>query len=193
MNSKQRIFKFKFKFKYAFVLFILIIIALLVLNSDKLVKKFYPFPHRELVVANSERFHVDRYLILAVMKNESKFRHEAVSPKGARGLMQVMPETGQWIAEQLKMADFDPDMLFEPEINIMFGTWYLAFLSREFNYNLTVVLSAYNAGPGKTKEWLSGGVWDGTINTVADIPFAETRNYITRVVRDYRIYPELYN
>jgi soluble lytic murein transglycosylase len=167
--------------------------TLLILNSDKLIKKFYPFPHRELVVANSQRFQVDPYLILAVMKTESKFRDEAVSPKGARGLMQIMPETGQWIAEQLKMEDFHPDRLFEPEINIMFGTWYLSYLSREFNHNLTVALSAYNAGPGKTKEWLTGGIWDGTINNVEDVPFAETRNYITRVSRHYRIYSDLYN
>ncbi|MBS4025639.1 MAG: lytic transglycosylase domain-containing protein [Clostridia bacterium] len=188
MNNKQRIIKVE----YVFVLLILIIMTLLILNSDKLVKKFYPFSHRELVVANSQRFQVDPYLILAVMKTESKFRNEAVSPKGARGLMQIMPETGQWIAEQLKIEDFHPDRLFEPEINIMFGTWYLSYLSREFNHNLTVVLSAYNAGPGKTKEWLTGGIWDGTINSLEDVPFTETRNYISRVIRHFRIYSDLY-
>ncbi|MDW7675504.1 MAG: lytic transglycosylase domain-containing protein [Bacillota bacterium] len=161
-------------------------------NINKLMQIFYPFEYREIVLQASEEFEIDPFLILAVMRAESKFNPEAVSSKGARGLMQIMPDTGRWIAQQQGIDDFDTIQLFEAETNIRFGAWYLRFLSNEFNQRLTVVLASYNAGPGKVKDWLSDDLWNGTITNVEDIPFPETRNYVQRVSKNLQLYTELY-
>ena len=101
-------------------------------------------------------YNVDSNLTAAVIKSESKFKHTATSHRGAVGLMQLMPETAEWIAEQLNDKSYSVEGLHEPDRNIRYGTWYLAELEREFQGNDILALAAYNAGRGNVKAWMEG-------------------------------------
>jgi soluble lytic murein transglycosylase len=122
---------------------------------------------------------------------ESKYYPNAVSKKGARGLMQIMPRTGEWVAQQLDLEGFHPDYLFDPEINIKIGTWYLSYLMKQFNGDLTLVLAAYNGGQGNVRDWLQQRN-SNKENDLEDFPFRETRQYVIKINRVYRVYKRLY-
>ncbi len=123
---------------------------------------------------------LDAWLVAAVIHAESRFRADAISPAGARGLMQIMPATGSWIAEQISVEgpiDFD-----DPDTNIRFGTWYLAYLLERYDGDITNTLAAYNAGPSAVDRWTSAG----------ETPYAETSTYVSRVLSRRRVYSLLY-
>lgn len=147
----------------------------------------HPFPYREAIFYQARRVGLDPFLVAAVVKVESGFRPEAESPRGARGLMQLMPETGRWVAEQLGLA-YDPAYLFDPYYNLQLGTWYLAHLHEEFGDNIILALAAYNGGRGKVREWLERG----QLARIDQIPYPETRQFVARVLHNYRLYRRLY-
>ncbi len=167
---------------------IILILLVVFLNADRVRRLFYPLPYYDLTLKYAQAYNQDPYLLSAMMKVESSFRPSAVSVKGARGLMQIMPETGLSVADQLGLTDFNVDQLFIPEINIRIGACYLAGLEDEFNGNVTLMLAAYNGGIGNVTEWLA----DGHINEIENIPFPETRHYIKKVLRYHKIYSHLY-
>lgn len=103
----------------------------------------------QLIAATSRRYHLDGSLIAAVIKVESNFDPHALSKEGARGLMQVMPQTGQAVAEELGLTYERPEDLYDARINILIGTRYLHTLLRRFR-DLTEALRAYNRGPSRT-------------------------------------------
>lgn len=184
----RRIIKlFKFLFFTAF--FAVLIYA--IIFSSPVQKILYPIPHSEYVFRYAESYHIDPYLVAAVIRAESRFSHTAESGSGARGLMQIMPDTAEWAAEQLKM-DFHPEMLFDPQYNIKIGCWYLRQLQNTFHGDLTVVLASYNAGQGNVQRWLEEGVWDGKLTGLDQIPFTETRLYVQKVLTYYNRYRLLY-
>lgn len=152
----------------------------------------YPLEYKELIVEHSRRHNLEPQLVAAVIRVESNYHAAAESPKGARGLMQIMPQTGAWAAEQVGVLDFTPEQLFEPPVNIYLGTWYLQDLYHNFNENTYAALAAYNGGRGHVRRWLDEGIWDGSRENIGDIPFAETRTFILRVERAYRRYHQLY-
>ena len=154
-------------------------------------KRTYRLLYPDLVMEMSAEYQVDPYLVAAVIHCESSNNKEAVSPVGAMGLMQIMPDTGGWIAEKLEMKGFDQQQLFEPEINIRFGCWYLDYLSKKFNGNRTSVLAAYNGGPGNVEKWLADDRYSAD-GQLTDIPFPETERYIEKVQRAYEKYLTLY-
>ena len=120
----------------------------------------------------SYEYNLDPLLVLAVIKTESNFNTEAESNKGAKGLMQIMDSTGEWIASKLEVDNFNTNMLYEPEINIEFGCWYLNNLIGEFG-NLDTALAAYNAGPNAVKKY----------NGIP--PYKETQNYVKSILKNY--------
>ncbi|KKM11943.1 hypothetical protein SY88_06000 [Clostridiales bacterium PH28_bin88] len=152
---------------------------------------FYPLSYRDLIGYYAGRNGLDPYLVTALIRVESRFKPEALSPRGARGLMQLMPETAEWIARQMG-EPFRPEALFEPEYNIRLGTWYLADLQNEFSNNRALVLAAYNGGRGNVRQWMASGRWRGDVGSIEKIPFSETREFIRRVLRDYRVYRRVY-
>lgn len=156
-------------------------------------KLIYPLPHSELVFAAAAESGVDPYLVFAVIRAESAFRVEAQSSAGARGLMQLMPDTAREIAAQMQVQVQGPEDIMDPELNVRMGCWYLARLSREFDGRLPPAIAAYNAGRGKVREWLESGTWDGALHTSADIPFPETRRYVQKVMADYAMYRQVYH
>ena len=105
----------------------------------------------------SSRYKVDPLLALAVLHEESHFKTDAVSSKGALGLMQVMPETGREIASNLNIRNFTTHKIFDPYVNVRMGIWYLMFLKKKFNNNRLLVLTAYNIGPTRLVEMRGTG------------------------------------
>ena len=153
----------------------------------------YPYPYQEEVRQFSEEYHVDSDLVVAVIKTESNFKQEAKSHRGAVGLMQIMPDTGKWIAKRLGDEEFSVAKLREPETNIRYGIWYLSELQQEFEHNPILVLAAYNAGRGNVKEWMKRNRWDMNFHDIDEIPFGETREYVRRVLKNQEKYQELYH
>ena len=156
-------------------------------------KYIYPYQHQELVTMYAEANGVSPALVASVIKHESKFAHQAHSPRGAVGLMQLMPETAEWIAGQLGEEDFSLEKLREPEMNIRYGTWYLALLEREFDGNQVLTLAAYNAGRGTVHEWMEERGWASNFSDISAIPYPETRFYVGRVLKDKKQYETLYH
>lgn len=177
--------------KIAF-LFLLGFLLVLLINSSWFLKIFYPYPHQEHIQKSSTEYQVDPHLVLAIIRTESRFYSRANSRAGAKGLMQIMPETGIWIAGQMKIQGFQEDMLYQPEYNLKMGIWYLSYLQKVFKGDTVKTLAAYNAGENKVKKWLLEGLWTGMEKDISQIPFAETREYIERVLFDYHIYKRVY-
>lgn len=170
---------------------LLIFIAFIIITIPWFWRLFYPFPYRESILQHSREFRLDPNLVVAVVRVESKFRPNAESPRGAKGLMQLMPDTAQWAARQMGIEYVERD-LFNPDYNLTVGCWYLSSLLHEFDNNVYLALAAYNGGRGNVQEWLRQTIWNGSREDLEQIPFQETRNFITRVMHDYRIYQTLY-
>lgn len=184
--------RFKYRPVYFLIFLLTLGMAIYLLSSPLLWRFFYPFPYRDQVVRYAHENRLDPYLVAAVILVESSFEPSAVSPRGARGLMQIMPSTAVWIAGMTGEDDYNPDMLFDPELNLRFGTWYLSQLLVQFEGNRIAALAAYNAGRGQISEWLSEGIWDGSLENREDIPFLETRNFVNRVEHSYSRYRRIY-
>lgn len=175
------------------VLFVVLgLIIFLGLAFKPIVRQLFPIKYMAPITEAAGQNEFDPLLIASVVKVESGFNELAESPKGARGLMQVMPDTGTWAAEQMKWPEFHVDMLYEPERNVAIGTWYLRQLHRIFNDNEVVALAAYNAGQTRVQQWLDDDRWDGAEETLDDVPFEETRTYVRRVLTTHEIYTWLY-
>ncbi|MGB4176461.1 MAG: lytic transglycosylase domain-containing protein [Halanaerobiales bacterium] len=188
MGSKDKIIKRAF-----FILGLLIFSMLLISQMNWFWRLLFPIEYEDLIIASAQKYQLDPSLVAAIVFVESKYIPTASSYRGAMGLMQIMPDTGVWIAEQLAIRDFEKNMLFDPVINIMFGCWYLANLKQEFNDDLVVVLAAYNAGRGNVKKWLENNIWDGCQESIENLPFAETKRYIQQVLAVYEKYKTIYN
>lgn len=166
--------------------------ALLAVALWGLARLLYPLPYRDLIFAAAARHGLDPLLVAAVVRVESRFHPGAVSSVGARGLMQVLPGTGEWVAGRIGLEPFRADLLYDPEVNLAIGTWYLAYLQDEFGGRLPAALAAYNAGRETVRRWLAAGEWDGEARTLGRVPYPETRRFVRLVLRDYRIYRFLY-
>ncbi len=147
----------------------------------------YPLPFEDLVISAAADYDLDPYLLLAVMREESRYRSAVVSWAGARGLMQIMPSTGRDIAAR-KGVDFEVADLFDPEINIRFGAFYLRAMLDMFGGDLDRALAAYNAGPGNVQRWSGSSLASDELGFPVAITFVETREYITRVRNSYLTY-----
>ncbi len=151
-----------------------------------------PVPYPELLVPVSMRFGVDPLLLAALIRQESTFEPTAVSPAGARGLTQVMPDTGAALAAELGLARWSPDDLFRPATSILLGAAGLARRLEQFHGQLYLVLASYNAGAGAVQQWLRERPTSDPDLFVERIPYRETYAYVQRVYTGYRAYQELY-
>lgn len=174
------------------IMAVILVFMFLVISFPRWIKLFYPMPHQDTVDSLSQKYQVDPLLVFAIIRAESKYQPDAHSPVGARGLMQIMPETAEWIAKKMKLKDFQTTDLYEPKTNIAMGCWYINNLSNEFDDCLPVTIAAYNAGRGNVKKWLANEQWDGTSVNLQDIPFEETRNYVKNVLKNYQAYKAIY-
>jgi soluble lytic murein transglycosylase len=176
------------------VLLFVAILLLLFLHKP-LLRNYFILEQRELIIDYSRIHQLNPALVSAMVFVESGFNPEAESHKGAVGLMQVMPATGQWVAQQLVWRDFTVTDLKDPAKNLRIGIWYLAYLKRNFRQNDNLALASYNAGSSYVSSWIERGVWNGDMVKVEQIPFPETKKYLIKVAvlkKVYRyLYPEL--
>ena len=180
--------------KFKRILTILIAVLIAYFGFMFVIKNYvYPYKYAEYVNKYSEEYELDPYLVLAVIKTESNFDKSAVSKKDAKGLMQIMDGTGEWIAKELDINYFLTSMLFDPELNIRMGCWYLKNLEKEFDNNLDLILAAYNGGSGNVNKWLSHEEYSNDGENLDYIPFPETKKYVDKVKANYNIYKYLYN
>jgi soluble lytic murein transglycosylase len=156
----------------------------------------YAFPRGFANSVNNEAsaHGIDGYLILALIRQESLFRADAESRAGARGLMQIIPDTGEEIATATGWPEYDPSVLNQPAVNLHFGTHYLERQINRFEGFIPAVLAAYNGGPHNVEVWwwypertLDPELW------IDRIPFRETRNYVKQVIVHYALYRSLYD
>lgn len=168
------------------------IILYAIFNAGDIGRFFYPMPYREIILKEADLYNLDPCLLAAIIKTESNFNHGAVSVRGALGLMQLMPETGEWAAKQMGLKNYSREKLFEPATNIHIGSWYVANLLKGFNGSTAMMLASYNGGQGNVKKWLQQDQWSGQFESVDQIPFPETREFVKKVQRYRQIYSRLY-
>ena len=135
---------------------------------------------------------VDPLLLAALIKTESNFEPRAESRKGAKGLMQITPSTGEWIAKTIGVNNFNEDMLFDPETNIMLGSWYIEHLTNYYKGSFELVFAAYNGGRGNVDKWLKDKNLSSDGMTLDTIPFSETKKYLEKLKKNYNIYKMIY-
>jgi len=152
----------------------------------------WPAPFRdEVLSATSSRNGLDPALVYAVMREESGYRPEVLSVSGARGLLQLMPETAERVARREALPQFSADDLFLPGVNIRLGTAYLDELLLRFSGRTSAAVSGYNAGPQRVAQWLVDASPEDD-EWVEEIPYDETRAYVKRVLRSVHAYRVLY-
>lgn len=154
----------------------------------------HPIYYKDLIEQYAAENNLKPAFVAAIILNESSFRTDAESSVGARGLMQLMPDTAEWIAGKLDMDYFHFDFMYDAEMNIRFGTWYLGYLSRLFRGDPVSVASAYHAGQGTVTRWLSdeSKTRDGVSLNLDSLSDGPTKTYAGRVTQAYAIYEALY-
>lgn len=154
----------------------------------------YPLDYGEQINASARKNGLDPALVAAVIREESDFNPASESEAGAMGLMQLMPETAIWIAGKTGGDDFHIADLTDAAVNIAYGCWYLSYLLDRYGGSEMLALAAYNGGAENVDVWLSGASSAGRdFNSSADIPFEETRQFITDVLNGKDIYRQAYS
>ena len=167
------------------------------LVCSQIERMVYPKPeeYKEYVEKYSKEYGVSENLIYAVIKTESGFDSSAVSNKGATGLMQIMPETFEWLTDDILHEYLDNGMLYDPETNIKYGTYYLSRLYGRFG-DWNTAIAAYNGGEGNVSEWLCDTRYsdDGVKLNIDKIPedFSETEKYVKKVNKYLGRYRDIY-
>ena len=159
-----------------------LLVALLMPTLDHAVREIkLPLRHEDIIRQQSREKGLDPALVAAVIYAESHFR-DATSQAGAKGLMQITPQTAQFIAGRSGGTAFEVGDLSTPQVNISYGTYYLRYLIGRYGGNTTLALAAYNGGEGNVDRWIDqAGQADRSLR-VRDIPFPETRAYVRRVL-----------
>jgi soluble lytic murein transglycosylase len=152
----------------------------------------YPRAYSVAVEKYTKQFSVPEELVWGIMRAESSYRQDAISPVGALGLMQVMPFTGHKVANLIGDKDFKAPQLLEPDTAVKIGSRYLKRLMEKFDNTIPLVAAGYNAGPHRVKGWLASFGNLETDEFIEHIPYLETRNYVKRVVSNSYVYSKLY-
>ena len=156
-------------------------------------KKLHPTDYSEMVAAASEEFDIPQYIIYATIKVESNFDPNAVSSVGAIGLMQMMPSTFEWLTgEEHLNENLSTKMLDDPEVSIRYGTYYLSYLYKKFDYNWDNTFAAYNGGEGNVAKWLKSPEYSDLKGNLTSIPYKETANYVKKINKELNTYKALY-
>lgn len=152
----------------------------------------FPFPYRDLIRREAQKHGLDPLLVAALIRQESEFDPEAVSPSGAIGLMQVMPATGRELGRRLRMRPVTRRALHNPAVNVTVGTYFLARLLESRQGRVEEALAAYNAGPTRIPVWAGWGEFREPAEFVETIPLQQTRDYVQIILRNREIYRWLY-
>lgn len=158
-------------------------------------RKVYPQKYSEYVTKYAELYNVPEDVIYATIKVESSFDPEAISIAGARGLMQMLPSTFEWLTTDEHLGEnLTPNLLYDPDVNIRYGTYYLKYLYTKFNYNWNTACAAYNGGEGNVSKWLEDDNYSDGEGNLVDFPksFSETKNYVKKIAHAREMYLKLY-
>ena len=156
-------------------------------------KLIYPLEYEQELLSAAEEFEIDPCLLAALVYCESSFRADAVSNVGAIGLMQIMPETGEWLSGKIELdGEYTVESLYEPEVNLRLGCWYLSFLHRRYDGRWQEALTAYIAGQGQVDKWLKDPALSADGRTLDVIPGQDVKEYAAKVLRTHEIYREAY-
>lgn len=160
--------------------------------ARKAVNEFgLPLRYQDVIRAQAADKHLDPAFIAAVIYAETKFDPRN-SAAGAEGLMQIMPQTAEYLAHRSGATTFTTADLGTPAVNIAYGSYYLRYLLNEYHGNTTLALAAYNGGESNVDRWIADARSQGHPLTVSEIPFPETRAYVTRVLSAERQYRQKY-
>ena len=178
------------------VLFVAVILGLIIFGiifcSKAVLKFIYPIKYESLVESTSKEYGVEKELIYAIIKCESGFDEDAKSHAGACGLMQITPETFEWVGKyRAKSKDFKGADIHKPETNIKIGTLFISILM-EKHKNEVLALCAYNAGMNAVNRWLKENAEFKKSADTEHIPYPETKEYVRRVQRAKKMYKKLY-
>ena len=178
----------------------IVIVGLLAFSTDvlsgvksKVMKQYYPQEYSQYVSHYSDEYDVEESLVYAVIRTESGFRAEVESVAGAMGLMQIMPETFEWLQNLVdgEITHSESELL-NPEINIKYGTYFLNYLLKHYDGNEKLAVAAYNAGSANVDSWLNDNNYSNDGMTLHSIPFEETKQYVERVENTKAVYESLY-
>ncbi len=186
-NRKNNILKLSL-----YTVLLLIVLGTIIYGSVSIaVQSVYPRQYTELIETTAEDFGLDKPLLYAVIKTESGFDSNAVSSVGAKGLTQITPETFQWLQTKTGESRAEDD-LFDPEISVYYGAYFLDILIEEFG-NTETALAAYHAGRSKVNEWLSDPRYSSDGETLDRIPYDDTSAYVKKVMKNCEKYRSIYN
>lgn len=172
------------------IILAVLIITGYILYTEIIKKQIYPIKYEDYVVKYSQEYNVPQEYIYAVIYSESSFKEKAVSHAGAIGLMQIMPDTFDWLS-RLMGENYEKEDVYKPEINIKCGVFYLSFLYNRFG-NWDTAIAGYNAGHGRVSAWLCDTRYSDDGETLKYIPYQETNNYVKKVNKLKNIYLKLY-
>ncbi len=152
----------------------------------------YPKGYQEFVVPYAKKYGVDELIVYSIIREESRFQKDVVSPADAVGLMQLIPPTARTVARQIGINGFSTAMLTIPRINIEMGIFYFKQVLDKFNGDVELALASYNAGPHRAADWKARFYGLEKDEFIEEVPFRETRNYIRRILRSYGAYKAIY-
>lgn len=177
-----------------FIIIILIVFVFLGIFKNKILKIIYPKTYKEVVSIYAEKYEVDENLIYAVIKAESNYNKDAVSNKGAIGLMQIMEETAKDVANKYGIEISSEDTkeeIINVQNNINIGTKYLQVLLEKYK-SKELAVAAYNAGIGTVDNWIEKGIIREDGSDIENIPYKETNNYVRKILKNCQVYENLY-
>lgn len=182
---------------FAVVILILVLCVAVFIYGDMFSKirigiehRIYPLKYEQEIIKAGEKYDLEPQLIAAVIYSESKFQEDATSSVGAMGLMQLMPETFQWLCDK-RGEEHSSVELYDPFVNIDYGSYYLSWLYEHFG-DIYTACAAYNAGIGAVEGWLESDTYTNDGVTLSYIPYSETSNYVAKIQNAVPKYNELY-
>jgi len=173
--------------KFRGVLIVLAVLALLAVGTAALVNRLFPVKYMTEIETYAAQYDLPPALVCAVIHAESRFDSEALSSARASGLMQLVRMTADWGAVEIGMEGYSYGRIFESDINIQLGCWYLQKLIQQYG-SVETALAAYNAGSGNVSGWLADARYSKDGKTLDEIPFGETARYVEKVKRNRQIY-----
>jgi soluble lytic murein transglycosylase len=155
-------------------------------------ESLFPRPYWDELKRDAQANHLDPYLVASLIRQESEFNPQAVSPANAMGLMQLLPSVGRGLARELKVRHFSTDQLLTADMNLRLGTKYFKHMVDHYDGQVEYALAAYNAGEDRVDQWRKDGNFKSVEEFVESIPFTETREYVQAIMRNAVLYKLLY-
>lgn len=163
--------------------------------AEQSVADSHPYSYQDLIEEEAYANNLQPAFVAAIILNESSFNPKAESYRGARGLMQMMPETAEWIFDSIGgAAEYSFDLMYQADLNITYGCWYLNYLSEKFNGDPILVAAAFHSGQTNVLNWLNDSEYSSDQKTIAleNMPDGNTKAYVQKVLNAYAAYKRLY-